>query len=118
GDSAAGAIKSGGTTRRAAKMVCLDADHPDIFEFVNWKVTEENKVAALVAGSKAMEINLNKIVKAYHNEEIPERDRANPRVNVALKEALRAAKDAHIPMSMIARVIDLAGQGYTDLKLE
>src|SRR5699024_10911481 len=52
GDRAAGAIKSGGTTRRAAKMVCLDADHPDIEEFVNWKVREELKVAALVQGAK------------------------------------------------------------------
>ncbi len=52
GDRAAGAIKSGGTTRRAAKMVCLDLDHPDIEEFVNWKVREEIKVAALVEGMK------------------------------------------------------------------
>ncbi|MBP6455653.1 MAG: vitamin B12-dependent ribonucleotide reductase [Chitinophagaceae bacterium] len=49
GDRAAGAIKSGGTTRRAAKMVCLDLDHPEIEEFVNWKVEEEKKVAALIA---------------------------------------------------------------------
>ena len=52
GDRAAGAIKSGGTTRRAAKMVCLDADHPDIEKFVNWKVREELKVAAMVEGLK------------------------------------------------------------------
>ena len=50
GDRAAGAIKSGGTTRRAAKMVCLDADHPDIEAFINWKVREELKVAAMVEG--------------------------------------------------------------------
>ena len=49
GDRAAGAIKSGGTTRRAAKMVCLDLDHPEIETFVNWKVEEEKKVAALIA---------------------------------------------------------------------
>ncbi|MEO8721206.1 MAG: vitamin B12-dependent ribonucleotide reductase [Ginsengibacter sp.] len=49
GDRAAGAIKSGGTTRRAAKMVCLDIDHPEIENFVNWKVGEEKKVAALIA---------------------------------------------------------------------
>lgn len=53
GDRAAGAIKSGGTTRRAAKMVCLDLDHPEIMEFVNWKVEEENKVAALIAAGYA-----------------------------------------------------------------
>ncbi|MCK4874129.1 MAG: adenosylcobalamin-dependent ribonucleoside-diphosphate reductase [Phycisphaerales bacterium] len=55
GDRAAGAIKSGGTTRRAAKMVCLDLDHPDIEQFVNWKVREELKVAALVEGMKHLD---------------------------------------------------------------
>lgn len=55
GDRAAGAIKSGGTTRRAAKMVCLDMDHPDIARFINWKVREEIKVAALVEGMKAIQ---------------------------------------------------------------
>lgn len=49
GDRAASAIKSGGTTRRAAKMVCLDLDHPEIMKFINWKVQEEKKVAALIA---------------------------------------------------------------------
>lgn len=48
GDRAAGAIKSGGTTRRAAKMVCLDLDHPEAMEFINWKKHEEKKVAALI----------------------------------------------------------------------
>ena len=52
GDRAAGAIKSGGTTRRAAKMVCLDMDHPDVEDFISWKVREEIKVAALVEGMK------------------------------------------------------------------
>ncbi|MEX2387402.1 MAG: vitamin B12-dependent ribonucleotide reductase, partial [Phycisphaeraceae bacterium] len=54
GDRAAGAIKSGGTTRRAAKMVCLDLDHPDVESFINWKVREELKVAALVEGLKQL----------------------------------------------------------------
>lgn len=48
GDRAAGAIKSGGTTRRAAKMVTIDMDHPEVQEFINWKVEEENKVGALI----------------------------------------------------------------------
>ena len=54
GDRAAGAIKSGGTTRRAAKMVCLDMDHPDIERFINWKVREEIKVQAMVEGMKVI----------------------------------------------------------------
>ena len=61
-DRAAGAIKSGGTTRRAAKMVVLNADHPDIEEFVNWKVREERKVADLVIGSRIFERHLNAII--------------------------------------------------------
>ena len=60
GDRAAGAIKSGGTTRRAAKMVIVDADHPDIEEYINWKVKEEQKVASIVAGSKLHEEKLGK----------------------------------------------------------
>ena len=64
GDRAAGAIKSGGTTRRAAKMVICDADHPDIEEFINWKVKEEQKVASIVAGSKMHEAKLNEIFAA------------------------------------------------------
>ena len=53
GDRAAGAIKSGGTTRRAAKMVCLDLSHPEIEAFIDWKVEEEKKVAALIAAGYA-----------------------------------------------------------------
>jgi ribonucleoside-diphosphate reductase alpha chain len=52
GDAAAGAVKSGGTTRRAAKMVCLDADHPDIEDFISWKYKEEQKVSFMVSGQK------------------------------------------------------------------
>ena len=57
GDRAAGAIKSGGTTRRAAKMVCLDLDHPDIEKFIDWKVEEEQKVAALIAAGYDADFN-------------------------------------------------------------
>jgi ribonucleoside-diphosphate reductase alpha chain len=64
GDRAAGAIKSGGTTRRAAKMVCLDLDHPDIEQFVNWKVREEIKVAALVEGMKHLPGDQKKTAEA------------------------------------------------------
>jgi ribonucleoside-diphosphate reductase alpha chain len=57
GDRAAGAIKSGGTTRRAAKMCCLDLDHPDVEQFINWKVREELKVAAMAEGIKILPID-------------------------------------------------------------
>ena len=70
GDRAAGAIKSGGTTRRAAKMVCLDLDHPDIETFISWKVNEEQKVAALVAGSSShRQQHVNAVINACHEVE-------------------------------------------------
>src|ERR687898_1409246 len=64
GDRAAGAIKSGGTTRRAAKMVIVDADHPDIEDFIDWKVKEEQKVASLVTGSKIVKQHMAAVMKA------------------------------------------------------
>jgi ribonucleoside-diphosphate reductase alpha chain len=64
GDRAAGAIKSGGTTRRAAKMVSVDIDHPDIEDFIAWKMREEQKVAALVAGSRLANRHLNAVMRA------------------------------------------------------
>ncbi|HEY3783037.1 MAG TPA: adenosylcobalamin-dependent ribonucleoside-diphosphate reductase [Fimbriimonadaceae bacterium] len=66
GDRSAGAIKSGGTTRRAAKMVCLDIDHPDIETFIKWKVVEEQKVANLVTGSQINNKHLNAIIRACY----------------------------------------------------
>src|SRR5579862_5451165 len=72
GDRAAGAIKSGGTTRRAAKMVCLDMDHPDIEEFIDWKVREERKVASLVTGSQLNEKHLNAVIRACRGTSGPD----------------------------------------------
>src|SRR5437763_401096 len=66
GDRSAGSIKSGGTTRRAAKMVCLDLDHPDIEECINWKVIEEQKVAAMVTGSRICAKRLNAVLTACY----------------------------------------------------
>src|SRR3954465_13833889 len=83
GDRAAGAIKSGGTTRRAAKMVVLDLDHPDIEEFVNWKVIEEQKVADIVTGSRLMNKHLNEIMRAVHGHAVAE-ERYDPLKNAKL----------------------------------
>jgi ribonucleoside-diphosphate reductase, adenosylcobalamin-dependent len=113
GDRAAGAIKSGGTTRRAAKMVVVDADHPDIEAYINWKVREEQKVAALVAGSKVCSRHLTAIMKACINCEGDGDDCFDPAVNPALKREIRAAKKASVPENYIRRVIQFAKQGYT-----
>ncbi len=97
GDRAAGAIKSGGTTRRAAKMVTVDIDHPDIEEYIDWKVREEQKVAALVAGSKLANRHLNLVMKACAENEAMGADRFDPAKNPALKREIRAARKAMIP---------------------
>ncbi|HBZ45224.1 MAG TPA: adenosylcobalamin-dependent ribonucleoside-diphosphate reductase, partial [Maritimibacter sp.] len=116
GDRAAGAIKSGGTTRRAAKMVIVDADHPDIEEYINWKVKEEQKVASLVAGSKMHESHLNDIFSAIHGFD-GEIDKAtDPKVNPQLKDAVRAAKKVAIPETYIKRVLDYARQGFASIE--
>ena len=118
GDRAAGAIKSGGTTRRAAKMVCLDLDHPDIFDFVNWKVREEQKVAALTAGSAVIEEQLNRVMQACHSDKVTGKDATNPLKNPALKKAVKQAKKSHIPMNLIQRVLELASQGHEGISIE
>ena len=113
GDRAAGAIKSGGTTRRAAKMVCLDLDHPDIEQFVDWKVNEEQKVAALVAGSKACSVNLTAVMAACHTDTVAGDDRFDPEANAVLKDAVRVARRAYVPAAYIQRCIQLARQGFS-----
>ncbi|GMU96029.1 vitamin B12-dependent ribonucleotide reductase [Ignavibacterium album] len=115
GDRSAGAIKSGGTTRRAAKMVTLDLDHPDIEEYINWKVVEEQKVAALVAGSKLCNYHLNAIMKACYDEH-PENDRFNKQLNKKLKQAIIEARKAQIPNNYIERVIHLAKLGFKSIE--
>ncbi|MEO3430766.1 vitamin B12-dependent ribonucleotide reductase [Pelagibius sp. CAU 1746] len=119
GDRAAGAIKSGGTTRRAAKMVTVDLDHPDIEDYINWKVHEEQKVAALVTGSKTCDKHLNTIMRACHEfkavEDSEQTDAFDPKKNFALKAAMKAARAALVPENYIARVVQFAKQGYTSI---
>ncbi len=105
GDRSAGAIKSGGTTRRAAKMVCLDVDHPDIETFVKWKVIEEQKVAALVTGSQVNGYHLNRIIQAHN--------KANdlPTEAPTLRQAIAEAKMAGVSPNYIQRAIQLAQNG-------
>ncbi len=116
GDRAAGAIKSGGTTRRAAKMVICDMDHPDIEQFINWKVIEEQKVASLVAGSKMHERQLNEIFSAIRTWDGASEDAVDPAKNPALKSAIRASKKVSIPDTYVKRVLDYAKQGYTSIE--
>jgi len=116
GDRAAGAIKSGGTTRRAAKMVVVDIDHPDIRQFIRWKVEEEQKVAALVSGSKLARKHLNAVLDACNeNAEAEGDERFSPKANPALKRALLGCRQAMIPENYVQRMIQLARQGATEV---
>jgi ribonucleoside-diphosphate reductase alpha chain len=111
-DSAAGAIKSGGTTRRAAKMVIVDIDHPDVEKFIEWKAKEEDKVASLVAGSRICSRFLQAIVEEALANGADRK--ANPRLHRLIQNALSRA----VPMSYIVRVLALVEQGYTSLDFE
>ena len=115
GDRAAGAIKSGGTTRRAAKMVIVDVDHPDIEQFIDWKVIEEQKVANLVTGSKINQKHLRAILKACVNCEGSGDDCFDPDKNPVLRREIKAARRNQVADNYIRRVIQFAKQGYTDI---
>ncbi|MFT4261411.1 MAG: vitamin B12-dependent ribonucleotide reductase [Candidatus Woesearchaeota archaeon] len=109
-DRAAGAIKSGGTTRRAAKMVCLDLDHPDIESFIEWKVKEEQKVAALVSGSLTNKTYLKEIMEiAISKKSIDLKE------NQELRKAIKKALDANVPINYVQRVLQLVKQGQKDV---
>jgi ribonucleoside-diphosphate reductase alpha chain len=116
GDRAAGAIKSGGTTRRAAKMVVVDVDHPDIEEYINWKVKEEQKVAALVTGSKICQKRLAAVMKACVNCDADGDACFDPAKNPALKRAVKEARRDEVPNNYILRVIQFAKQGYKEIE--
>ncbi|MEE8143366.1 MAG: vitamin B12-dependent ribonucleotide reductase, partial [Planctomycetota bacterium] len=115
GDSAAGAIKSGGTTRRAAKMVCLDLDHPDIEEFITWKVREEQKVASMVTGSRICARELNQVLAACHVKSANGKRtvESDPSNNASLRKAICSARSLGVPEGYIQRILQLAPQGVT-----
>ncbi len=117
GDRAAGAIKSGGTTRRAAKMVICDVDHPDIESFIDWKVVEEQKVASLVAGSKLLGEHANAIMAACHIAAGSDIDRFDAKASPALRKAVSGARRAKLPEGSIQQAILLAKQGYHSLEI-
>ncbi|MFO1127889.1 MAG: vitamin B12-dependent ribonucleotide reductase [Rhodospirillales bacterium] len=124
GDRAAGAIKSGGTTRRAAKMVVVDIDHPDIEAFISWKTREEQKVAALVAGSRTARKHLQAVIDACHAAQPADIEAGNgtdadgehldPARNAGLRRAVRAARRAMLPEAAIQRAIEMAREGLRD----
>ncbi len=122
-DRSASSIKSGGTTRRAARMVTLDADHPDVFRYIDWKAEEERKVAAMVTGSRILRRHTRQILEACRQS--PE-DHSNgngaasfdPRKNKELERAVREALHDEVPASWVHQVIQLAEQGIWEFEPE
>lgn len=115
GDRAAGAIKSGGTTRRAAKMVILDIDHPEIEDFINWKVSSEHKVACMMTGSRILENAINLLLAACRREDLS--DPFDLEENDSLIRALVAVRASHVPDGVIDQALSLAKQGIFSISI-
>ncbi|HBO42128.1 MAG: ribonucleoside-diphosphate reductase, adenosylcobalamin-dependent [Spirochaetes bacterium GWD1_61_31] len=110
-DRSASAIKSGGTTRRAAKMVILDADHPDIETFVEWKSGEEHKVACLAAGSQAVRQFLARLKDATTRLDVAQADRLSFDHNPALRAAAAQGLEAGLPGAYIYQLLRRVAEG-------
>jgi len=112
-DYAAGSIKSGGTTRRAAKMVILNADHPEIEEFVTWKAKEEAKVADLYTGSRINYEHLNNVMRVAREEKT-----TNWKGNEKLRTVIAHALKDNVPFPYVVRALQLAEQGVEKFDLQ
>ena len=118
GDRAAGAIKSGGTTRRAAKMVIVDVDHPDIEKFIDWKVQRRAEGGGPRHRLQDVKKQLQAIMKACVNCDGPGDDCYEIEKNPALRRAVKDARKALVPDNYIQRVIQFAKQGYTEIDFD
>ena len=117
GDRAAALVTANGSTRRASKMIVVDADHPDIEEFIDWKVKEEQKVAALVTGSKTIAHHVAAIMQACINYEGRRDSCFDPAKNPILNREIRVARKALVPENYVRRAVEFARQGYIDMEV-
>jgi len=116
-DRSASAIKSGGTTRRAAKMVTLDVDHPDVERYINWKAGEEHKVASMVTGSLVLKKHIDAIKRALTGFRGPDEDKFNAEKNHELAMILRAALSDKIPPSYLYQQLRRFEQGDDEIDI-
>ncbi len=114
-DENAGAIKSGGTTRRSAKMDIVDIDHPDIEKFIQWKSEEEDKVVFLSTGSKIIHKAIKSLVAACNAWDGNEDHKYDPEFNEGLAEALCNAEEKDVPYGYLDRILKLLQQGETNI---
>ncbi|HUW39470.1 MAG TPA: adenosylcobalamin-dependent ribonucleoside-diphosphate reductase [Rectinemataceae bacterium] len=110
-DRSASAIKSGGTTRRAAKMVILDADHPDVETFSNWKAEEEYKVACLAAGSALIRSHAAALAATLRESGLTGEERFSFEANPELRRAVKAALRAGMPAPYLHQLLSMYRQG-------
>jgi ribonucleoside-diphosphate reductase alpha chain len=118
GDRAAAMVTANGSTRRASKMIVVDADHPDIEEYIDWKVKEEQKVAALITGSQTIAHHIAAIVHSCLHFDGPREFCFDPCENRTLNREIRDARKAKVPETYIDRAIEFARQGFVDCDLE
>ncbi|MDR2142975.1 MAG: adenosylcobalamin-dependent ribonucleoside-diphosphate reductase, partial [Treponema sp.] len=111
GDRSASAIKSGGTTRRAAKMVTLDVDHPDVEKYIDWKAQEEHKVASMVTGSRIIKKHLDAVRKSVAGFRGPDTGAFSAEKNRELASALRAALADEVPSAYLYQLLRDLEQG-------
>ena len=111
GDRSASAIKSGGTTRRAAKMVTLDVDHPDVEKYIDWKAQEEHKVASMAAGSRIIRKHFDAVRKSVAGFRGPDTDAFSAEKNRELASALRAALSDEVPPAYLYQLLRALEQG-------
>jgi ribonucleoside-diphosphate reductase alpha chain len=110
-DRSASAIKSGGTTRRAAKMVILDADHPDIESYTNWKAEEEYKVACLAAGSGLLRARAAALAETVRSGAGSVEERFSFESNTALRREAKSALRAGVPAPFLHQLLSMFRQG-------
>jgi ribonucleoside-diphosphate reductase alpha chain len=115
GDRAAALVTAEGSTRRASKMVVVDIDHPDIEEYIEWKVKEEHKVAALVAGSRLLADHVDSLVQGCSIYNGHDELRFDPIRNETLNRRISAARNAQIPENFAHKAIELIRQGYAGI---